>query len=223
MAFKAMNTKACDKLNIKEREWIMSFHAASMVFAIQLLMIMFLLSVILGKDFVVVFPNSVFTLGARFVCTILMHLQVESDTRQGIAMLKYSVNHWDDFRNPKIAFSIGMMQMIGGIATELCCIIYLSSINNTIDTAIKFIALGNIAKVDDFYASALKGDYPLKGKVFMEIVNHRKDFNSENSELKRTNEQWVFRFIYKFFRMQYTCVMYYFMPFLTLIIPYLIT
>lgn len=103
-------------------------------------------------------------------------------------MLKYTVNHWDEFRNPKIAFSIGMMQMIGGIATEVCCITYLASINDTINTVIKFIALGNIAKVDDFYAGALTGDYPLKGKVSMLIVNHRKDFNGENSKLERTNQ-----------------------------------
>ena len=103
-------------------------------------------------------------------------------------MLKYTVNHWDEFRNPKIAFSIGMMQMIGGIATEVCCMIYLASINDTINTVIKFIALGNIAKVDDFYAGALKGDYPLKKKVSMFIVNHRKDFYGENSKLERTNQ-----------------------------------
>jgi len=112
-----------------------------------------------------------------------MHLQVESDTRQGISMMKYTVNHWSNFRNPKIAFSIGFMQMFGGLATEVCCMIYLASITDTINTVIKFIALGNIAKVDDFYAGALSGDYKLKGKVFMPIVNHRSDFsNPENDK-----------------------------------------
>lgn len=137
-------------------------------------------------------------------------------------MLKYSVNHWDSFRNPKIAFSIGFMQLTGGIATEVCCMIYLASITSTIDTVIKFIALGNIAKVDDFYAGALAGDYPLKGKVFMEISNHRRDFSGEGSDLKRTWVQWIFRAFYKFFRMLYTCFMYYFMPFMTLFIPYML-
>jgi len=112
--------------------------------------------------------------------------------------------------------------MFGGIATELCCMIFLASINNTIDTVIKFIALGNIAKVDDFYAGALAGDYPLKGKVFLTIENHRSDFsNPENVECKRTPMQWVFRFIFKFSRMVYSCFMYYFLPFLTLFIPYI--
>jgi len=151
-----------------------------------------------------------------------MHLQVEADVRQGLNMMKYSVNHWNSFRNPKTAFVIGFMQMFGGIATEICCMIYLASITDTINTVIKFIALGNIAKVDDFYAGALAGDYPLKGKVFLQIKNHRSDFSDpENLEEKRTPTQWVFRFIFKFFRMSYTCVMFYFMPFFTLFLPYI--
>lgn len=102
-------------------------------------------------------------------------------------MMKYTCNHWDSFRNPKTAFVIGFMQYFGGVATELCCMIYLASITNTIDTVIKFIALGNIAKVDDFYAGALGGDYPFKGKVFLPIVNHRSDFSDESkTDLKRT-------------------------------------
>jgi len=79
--------------------------------------------------------------------------------------------------------------MFGGIGTEICCMIYLTSISNTIETVIKFIALGSIAKVDDFYASALPGNYPLKQSVanaFM-IKNHRSDFSDpKNTECQRT-------------------------------------
>jgi len=167
MAYKAMNTQGCEELKVDARGWNGAYHGACFVFAIQLLMILFVISVILSPTFAIVFPNNVYTLGARFVCTILMHLQVEADVRQGLNMMKYSVNHWNSFRNPKTAFVIGFMQMFGGIATEVCCMIYLASITDTINTVIKFIALGNIAKVDDFYAGALAGDYPLKGKVFL--------------------------------------------------------
>jgi len=45
---------------------------------------------------------------------------------------------------------------------------YLTNIQNTIDVVIKFMALASIAKVDDFYASALPGDYSLKKKVALE-------------------------------------------------------
>lgn len=169
MAYKAMSIKGCEDLKIGPREWNSAYHGACFVFAIQSLMILFVISVILSPTFKIVFPNSVYTLGARFVCTILMHLQVEGDIRNGLNMMKYSVNHWNNFRNPKTAFVIGFMQMFGGVATELCCMIYLASITDTINTVIKFIALGNIAKVDDFYAGALAGDYPCKKKVLLTI------------------------------------------------------
>lgn len=74
MAYKAMNLKACEKLALKERDWNGAFHGACFVFAIQLLMITFVFSVILGPSFTIAFPPTVYTLGARFVCTILMHL-----------------------------------------------------------------------------------------------------------------------------------------------------
>lgn len=74
MAYKAMNIKACEKLGLKERDWNGAFHGACFVFAIQLLMVTFVFSVICGSKFTVAFPPTVYTLGARFVCTILMHL-----------------------------------------------------------------------------------------------------------------------------------------------------
>ena len=41
---------------------------------------------------------------------------------------------------------------------------YLSSIDTAIDIIIKFVALASIAKVDDFYASALPAEaYKIKG------------------------------------------------------------
>jgi hypothetical protein len=103
-------------------------------------------------------------MGARFVCSILMHLQVEGDVRQGLRMMKYVTNHPFDFSNPASAFFVAVMQILGGLFAEIACILYLSSIDTAIDIIIKFVALASIAKVDDFYASALPADaYKIKG------------------------------------------------------------
>lgn len=50
------------------------------------------------------------------------------------------------------------MQICGGLAAEITCIVYLSSFNKAIDVIIRFVAMASIAKVDDFYAMALPGD-----------------------------------------------------------------
>lgn len=92
---------------------------------------------------------------ARFVCAILMHLQVEGDIRNGLMMMKYAVNHRKAFRSPGRAYSIGFMQFVGGLGAELACVSFLCTQTDTIRTLTKFIALAFISKVDDFYAAAL--------------------------------------------------------------------
>jgi len=57
-----------------------------------------------------------------------MHLNVEGDVRNGQKMMKYSTNHPNDFNMPKIAFTVGLMQFIGGLACEFACLFYLSTV-----------------------------------------------------------------------------------------------
>lgn len=81
MAFKALNWNIIHELDLKMVEVHNCFHAAMFVFGFQLLMIVFIYSIILSEDFHIVLPANVSVLGARFLCTILMHLQVEGDLR----------------------------------------------------------------------------------------------------------------------------------------------
>ena len=93
-----------------------------------------------------------------------MHLQVEADVRQGLKMMKYLTNHSQNFMSPYTAFAIACMQTLGGLFAEFFCILYLCSINSPVDVIIRFVALASIAKVDDFYASALPDGNRIKRK-----------------------------------------------------------
>lgn len=101
-------------------------------------------------------------LGARFVASILMHLQVEGDMRQGLQMMKYVTNHGKDFSNPYYAFLVALMQSVGGLLSEIACIIFLCSLNNPIEVIIRLVAFASIGKVDNFYAAALSPEHKLK-------------------------------------------------------------
>lgn len=108
-------------------------------------------------------------------------MQVEGDLRQGLKMMKYVTNQPFDFSNPAAAFFVCLMQVMGGIFAEICCIVYLTSLTSAIDVIIKFVALASIAKVDDFYASALPSDgnkikKPLKRP--MKVVVHKRDWQN---------------------------------------------
>ena len=60
-------------------------------------------------QFKITMPASMSVLAARFVCSIMMHLQVSSDEAQGLHMMKYLVNHPEEFAAPTLAFLVGCL------------------------------------------------------------------------------------------------------------------
>jgi len=177
MAFRAFHWDSAAELDLSATNVYNAYHSALFVAGIQWMMILFIAFMIWTYDtFEIKFPADLAVLAARFICTILMHLQVESDIRQGLRMMKYVLNHVDDFSGPVNAFFVGWLQMVGGLLAEIACIVYLCSINTPMDVIIRFIALGSIAKVDDFYASALPDDNRIKGKSKpMYVKLHRRE------------------------------------------------
>lgn len=156
-------------------------------------------------------------MGARLVCSILMHLCVESDIRQGLRMMKYAVNHHESFDYPKCAFFVGFMQYAGGLGAELCCMLFLAQLSDTITTIIRFIALGSIAKVDDFYAGAIPSDYILKQKnAPLPTSICRGDVESRN----RPCCMRILRFFHKLLRILYASFFYYFLPYFAILVVY---
>jgi len=207
------------ELNLTADDVHDAFGSALFVFFIQgtLIFILGLIIVNHQDGFAIILPPTLSVLGARFVCSILMHLQVEGDMRQGLQMMKYVTNHSKDFSNPYYAFSIALMQSLGGLASEISCMIFLCSLADPINVIIRLVAFASIGKVDNFYASALPSEHKLKkDSSALLIKNHRAD-----EELKEDRPAGiaVSRFIYKLMRMLYTSFIFYFLPYLVLFIP----
>lgn len=251
MAFKAFNWNVMRQLDLRPDEIHQAFAGTLYVFGIQLLMIAFVGSVVLtgAYGFTIKLPGTTFVpdlpadatkdeitaeklgagitvMGARFVCTILMHLQVEGDVRQGLAMMKYVTNHPFEFMSPGTAFTIACMQFTGGLAAEFFCILYLGSIDMPVDVIIRFVALASIAKVDDIYASALPSSTRTTQKSKPLVVKvHRRDISQEIGVKDRIEHVFVFklhRFIYKTLRIIYCSFLYYFLPYISVVLPYFV-
>jgi hypothetical protein len=245
MAFKAFNWNVMRQLDLRPDEIHQAFQGTLYVFGIQLLMIAFVGSVVFTGDysFYIKLPGSTYpdadpndeestlragltVMGARFVCTILMHLQVEGDVRQGLAMMKYVTNHPFEFMSPGTAFSIACMQFTGGLAAEFFCILYLGNIDMPVDVIIRFVALASIAKVDDIYASALPSSTRTTQKSKPLVVKvHRRDISQELVTMDKIEHVFVFktqRFIYKTLRIIYCSFLYYFLPYMSVVLPYFI-
>ena len=69
--------------------------------------------------------------------------------------MKYVTNHPGMFQSPSLTTTIGLMQALAGIISEVMCILFLASLNDTIEVLIRFAAFGSIAAVDNIYAMAL--------------------------------------------------------------------
>ena len=92
MAFKALNWQVIKELDLSITEVHNAFHASMFVFGIQIMLIFFLGTIIFSDGFSIIMPPTLSVLVARFVCTLLMHLQVEGDMRAGLRMMKFVTN-----------------------------------------------------------------------------------------------------------------------------------
>lgn len=115
------------------------------------------------EDFSVSLPMNISVLGIRFICSILMHLEVEDDIRQGLRMMKYLINHNNDFANPFYAFIVAFLQAMTGIAAEVFCILFLCSLQDAINIIWRYVAYGFISRIDNIYAESLDTDHKMHG------------------------------------------------------------
>ena len=179
MAFKSLNIKVADELDLEHNEVMSAFQSALFVFVIQSMQITFIFSMLMAEDFVIIVPTTVVTMGARFIATILMHLSVEGDIRQGLVMMKYASNHPFEFLSPTSAFLVGLMQFAGGLGAELACILYLGKFDQAFLILIQFIALASVAKVDDIYFGSLSASLKItQPSQRLEVLVHKRDWEN---------------------------------------------
>jgi len=133
-------------------------------------------------------------------------------------MMKFVCNHDEEFFQPGLAFLIGFLQFLGGLASEVLCIVFLTNLTTVIDTLIRFVAFGSIAKIDNFFADAL----PAENKIC--YAGHDPiNVTIDRRTVKTSLQSWdirVCRFVYKTLRIIYCSYIFYFMPFTIMWLPY---
>jgi hypothetical protein len=102
----------------------------------------------------------------------MMHLNVETEIRNGLELCKYCLNHPGIFKGAAYRdsngkrrinliallppFSLTMGQVLVALAVELNLLVFLTSQQDLLDVIIKFIAMVAITKFDDMYAATLQ-------------------------------------------------------------------
>ena len=120
-----------------------------------------------SSEFKIIAPNSYWIIVPRFVSSLMMHLNVEPDVRNGIQLMKYVVNHPQNFRFSQtddgkliptalvIPFFLGFAQTVIAGIIEVLVVVYLTSLSDLLAIIMKFVTLAAIVKFDDMYAAAL--------------------------------------------------------------------
>ena len=144
-------------MGLQPNEIATAFHSATIVFCIQMIMLTVFSTVIFGagNPDPIAMGRTPLVIGLRVLVSLLMHLQVESDTRQGLKMMKYLINHTEDFSAPFNAYLIGFAQSLTGVLAEIGCVAFVATIQDPVQIMIRYMTLASVAKVDDMYAGAL--------------------------------------------------------------------
>jgi len=86
-------------VNVNKRQLSNLFMGAFLVIGFQLILIFLILNYMLySPDFKVINPESVLIIIPRFLSSLMMHLSVEPDTRSGMNLMKYAINHPTKFK-----------------------------------------------------------------------------------------------------------------------------
>ena len=148
------------------------FLGAIMIIGCQLCMISLIIYFELtSPDFNIVPSSSFVIILARFLSSVMMHLNVEPEIRAGLILAKFCLNHPNrlkgayergpygeeiiNYSRILPPFFLAMSQVIVGLIVEINVLIYLTSLDNLIAVILRFVTLAAICKFDDMYAASL--------------------------------------------------------------------
>jgi len=113
---------------------------------------------------------------ARFMASMMMHINVEKDVRSGITMMKYAVNHEDNLTNVYPPFIIAFLLATVALIVEFNVMVILSSMTDILNVTMKYVSLAAIVNIPKFYYGSLvehKIQKLIAGGVTLKVTNYR--------------------------------------------------
>ena len=154
---------------------------------------------------------------ARFMASMMMHINVEKDVRGGLMMMKYVVNHHDRFTNAYAPFFLAFLLTLIAIIVEINVMIILSSMQEILGVVMKFVSLASIANIPrQYYSSLVQHKMLISGGFKLDIVN----FRHKNPLKNAPYGIYCLRVIFKCLRATFCGFSYYFMPFMTILLNF---
>lgn len=154
----------------------------------------------------------------RFLGSLMMHINVEKDIRKGLSMMKYAINHSENFTNVYPSFFLGFLCCIISIMIEANCMIILVTLTDILNVITKYLSIVSIVKFPDIYFQVADSDNRLlaAAKLKLPVTKHRlmDPLASSDWTIK------LMRIIYKVIRVFFISISFYFNPFLAIIMNF---
>lgn len=165
----------------------------------------------LREGYLITPSDNFFMMVARFIASMMMHINVEKDVKMGIVLMKYAVNHYKKFLNPYMPFAVGFLSTIIAVIIEINVMVILSGLPDVLQVVVRYVSLASIARIPGIYFSSLTdSSFVAKCKdKKLPITVHRADKPMQDAPYRIK----VCRFVYKVWRIAFCSIGFYFMPF----------
>lgn len=154
----------------------------------------------------------------RFVCSVALHIMLYPEVRKGMIIMKYVNNHPHKFRTSFIPFMLGFLQYFSSIFAEFLNIYMLTFQSEIEYCIIHFVALEVVVELPKIFFEAQHYDNYLYNVFHAELAVENKTSQIKFSE--RTLFHKFGRIGYRLMRCLYASVIFYFIPFMVLILQF---
>ena len=135
-----------------------------------------------NNNYIIIEKDGLGVICVRFIASMMMHLNVEKDVRNGISMMKYAVNHRENFVNLECGFFVAYLLTVCSFAVELTVILVLVSFTDVLKVVMGYVSLAAIANIPRFYYNSLVEHKLLNiSKVTLDITKFRHTNPRENA------------------------------------------
>ena len=155
-------------LDITESEHSDLFMGAFIVFLVEATILFLIMNEMYKPSFQIVKADSFLIIVPRFISSLMMHLSVEPNIRNGLTLMKYALKYPQNFKLIKkeknkdvnftgmlFPFFLGFAQASVAFTIEVLVIIYLTSLTNLLAIIMKFMTMAGFIKFGEMYSKAL--------------------------------------------------------------------
>lgn len=188
---------------------------STFIFLIQMVLVLYsLYQILFMEDFIQ--ATSLNILVTRFLCAIILHINIEGEVRQSLNMLNHSLFFTKRVGRQLPQVLIALMNFGGTFLCEAANILLLCTIGNAQDIIINMIAFMVIAQIQYYYAKSLQND-----AIKEEVKAATLQIKDEIGEAKLRSSDWLIYLVYRTIKTFYDCLYFYFLPFSIVLITFL--